>query len=307
MRIEIKEEAAAGHGLRSGRAFQQVTCFPSEDISRKLCWRTLIFPYLRGNASWSFGLVTALFYWLSTLELLGSIERFPLQPAADLSVPCPECSGLAQVTGWTLDTLLGSPLTLFWVALMAVGFVLLTDTHSRLYRAIAGPVHALFHIAAAFAVALGTITLVLAWTTPAWVGDLSIGGYVFALDGRLVLASLGIGVGGFVVGSYIMGLYLLVSLKLFGRHWNEAFSALAIPDWKHFLRLHIAENGDLTIYPVGIERVPRCWKPGDGSPELVPPTSEPVDLVLLEAPITLHAAETQTSRPTPAHSSPPPP
>ena len=285
----ITEEAAAEHGVQSGRAFRRVTCFPSEDVSRKLCWRTLIFPYLRGNASWSFGLVTALFYWLSTLALLANTERFPLQATPQLVAPCPGCSVLAQVTGWTLDTLLGSPLTLFWVVLMAVSFVLLTDTHSRLYRAIAGPIHALFHIAAAFAVAWGTITLVLAWTTPAWVRPLSIGGYVFALDGRLVLASLGIGVGGFVVGSFIMGLYLLVSLNLFGRHWNEAFSALAIPDWKHFLRLHIAENGDLTIYPIGIQRVPRRWEPGEAGPEFVSHPSEPVDPVLLEAPITLHA------------------
>jgi hypothetical protein len=298
----ITEEAAAEHGVQSGRAFRQVTCFPSEDVSRKLCWRTLIFPYLRGNASWSFGLVTGLFYWLSTLALLGNVARFPLQPSAHPLAPCPDCSVLAQVTGWTLDTLLGSPLTLFWVVLMAVGFVLLTDTHSRLYRGIAGPIHALFHIAAAFAVALGMITLVLAWTTPAWVRPLSIGGYVFALDGRLVLASLGIGVGGFVVGSFIMGLYLLVSLNLFGRHWNEAFSALAIPDWKHFLRLHIAENGDLTIYPIGIHRVPRRWEPGDAGPELVPHPSEPVDPVLLEAPITLHAPVAQMSKPTRAHS-----
>ena len=287
----ITEEAAAEHGVQSGRTFRQVTCFPSEDVSRKLCWHTLIFPYLRRNASWSFGLVTALFYWLSTLALLGgmwSTSRSSLRPT--LLAPCPECSVLAQVTGWTLDTLLGSPLTLFWVVLMAVGFVLLTDTHSRMYRAIAGPIHALFHIAVAFAVTLGMITLVLAWTTPAWVRLLSIGGYVFgALDGRLVLASLGIGVGGFVVGSFIMGLYLLVSLNLFGRHWNEAFSALAIPDWKHFLRLHIAENGDLTIYPIGIQRVPRRWGPGNAGPELVPHPSESVYPVLLEAPITLHA------------------
>ena len=78
----ITEEASAEHGVQSGRTFRQVTCFPSEDVSRKLCWRTLIFPYLRGNASWSFGLVTALFYWLSTLALLGNVERFPLQPSA---------------------------------------------------------------------------------------------------------------------------------------------------------------------------------------------------------------------------------
>jgi hypothetical protein len=86
-----------------------------------------------------------------------------------------------------------------------------------------------------------------------------------------------------------MGLYLLISLNVFGRHWNEAFSALAIPDWKHFLRLHIAANGDLTIYPIGISRVPRRWKKGDAGPELIPDDSSATEPALIEAPIILRA------------------
>jgi hypothetical protein len=77
----VTEEATDGHGVRSGRSFAQVTCFPSEQESRRLCWRTLVFPYLRGNASWSFGLVTAVLYWLGTLALLGRMDHFPLQPS----------------------------------------------------------------------------------------------------------------------------------------------------------------------------------------------------------------------------------
>ena len=54
-----------------------------------------------------------------------------------------------------------------------------------------------------------------------------------------------------------MGLYLFISLHFFGRHDNEAFSALKIEDYKSFLRLHIDKNGELTIYPIKIEKVPR--------------------------------------------------
>ena len=57
-----------------------------------------------------------------------------------------------------------------------------------------------------------------------------------------------------------MGTYLFVSLNIFGRHANEAFSSLSIPDWKNFLRIRITADGDLTIYPVGIPKVPRAWK-----------------------------------------------
>jgi hypothetical protein len=199
---------------------------------------------------------------------------------------------VGQVTGWVLDSILSSPLTLLWVLLMALGFVLLTDTHSRWYRGIAGPLHALTHVVAAFTVGFGAILLVLSLTSPAWIVPIHWGGYVFKPDLRLALTAVLIALGGFVVGSFVMGLYLLVSLNVFGRHWNEAFSALAIPDWKHFLRLHIDAQGDLTIYPIGIRRVPRHWKArqGEMGPELVPDQQrdpKATDPELLEAPIIL--------------------
>ena len=68
-----------------------------------------------------------------------------------------------------------------------------------------------------------------------------------------------IAVGGALVGALIWGIYLLVSLNVFGRHANEAFSALRIADYKNFLRLRIGADGQLSIYPVGMDRVPR-WK-----------------------------------------------
>ena len=65
---------------------------------------------------------------------------------------------------------------------------------------------------------------------------------------------------GWIVGSTILGVYLYLSLNVFGRHANEAFSSLAIPDFKNFLRMRIEDNGDLTIFPIGLRRVPRRWQ-----------------------------------------------
>ena len=62
-----------------------------------------------------------------------------------------------------------------------------------------------------------------------------------------------------------MGLYLLISLNGFKRHANETFSALAIQDWKNFLRLNIDSKGRLIIYPIGIRRVARKWKASQDS------------------------------------------
>ena len=73
----------------------------------------------------------------------------------------------------------------------------------------------------------------------------------------LALAAVsGLLVTGFLAGGVLMGVYLLVSLNVLGRHANEAFSALRVEDYKNFLRLHIRPDGKLEVYPVGIDKVP---------------------------------------------------
>jgi 3',5'-cyclic AMP phosphodiesterase CpdA len=59
-----------------------------------------------------------------------------------------------------------------------------------------------------------------------------------------------------VVSATVFGLYLAINLNWRGgRHWNEAFSALAVKDFKCFLRMKI-QGGKLHIYPVGLLEVP---------------------------------------------------
>ena len=65
---------------------------------------------------------------------------------------------------------------------------------------------------------------------------------------------------GAVVGSFILGVYLFVSIDVMGRHSNEAFSSLRIQDYKQWLRLRIDASGALTIYAIAIDRVPRRWR-----------------------------------------------
>ena len=96
---------------------------------------------------------------------------------------------------------------------------------------------------------------------------------------------------GALTGSMIMGLYLLISLNAFGRHSNEAFSSLRIEDYRNFLRFHIAMDGTLTIFPIGIERVPRKWKEAVGA-TVYEPQLEPDDVAataphLIEPPVVL--------------------
>ncbi len=88
-----------------------------------------------------------------------------------------------------------------------------------------------------------------------------------AADLWLVLAN---GAVAGLLSATIFGLYLLLSLQGFGRHWNEAFSSLRIEGWKCFLRLRIAADGTVTVFPVGLRRVPRT-PTGDAAPAPLAP------------------------------------
>ncbi len=242
----------------SGRVFQKRVAFPPEQVSRRLCWRNLIFPFLRGNKSWAFGFLTAGLYLLTTLAVVSDFKHIT-ETATDFR----SVVGLKNIIGTALHGVLNSPMTLFFVLLTVLGFVLFTDTHSKVYRWIMGAGHGLAHIFSAFGVALGSIYLVSylsASTSGSWVYSVTQGSHVFNFDLRVLLTVVLILIGGYLVGSFIQGSYLLISLNIFGRHFNESFSTIAVEDWKSFLKLKIDRAGDLTIYPVGIRRVPRKWK-----------------------------------------------
>lgn len=258
----------------SGRVFEKKAAFPPEEVSRRLCWRNLIFPFLKGNQSRAFGFLTAGLYLLITLAVVSDFRHIEETASGIRSVV-----GLKNIIGTTLHTVLNSPMTLFGALLTILGFVLFTDTHSRVHRWVMGSLHALTHILSAFTVALASIYFVISivsttsrWNNPPmkigslelnWVYLITQGEHTFNLDLRILLAVILILIGGYLVGSFIQGLYLLVSLNAFGRHFNESFSTIAVEDWKSFLKLKIDRLGDLTIYPIGIQRVPRRWKIND--------------------------------------------
>jgi len=83
-----------------------------------------------------------------------------------------------------------------------------------------------------------------------------------------------------------------------GFHGNEAYAPLHHQDLKNFLRFHFDDDGGLTVYPIGIDRVCRRWKfcPDDaeGEPWLAPVGSEP-EAHLIEAPVRFDGRTTMES------------
>jgi hypothetical protein len=99
---------------------------------------------------------------------------------------------------------------------------------------------------------------------------------------------------GALVGGSLWGLYWVLT-GLFARmHAEDAFAALRIQNYKNFLRLKF-ERDRLTIYPLGIDKVPGPdhWlnaprgggNPQPNNPKLV--AVKPIDVRLIEAPIVI--------------------
>lgn len=223
------KELADGYGLKKA--------FPPENVSKHLTWKNLGFLFLN---PW-FGYVTGLLYTLTCWSVMANIGGL----------------GIHQ---WQLAvkraiaTSIGNPTAVFWILLVWGGFLLFTDVHSPAYRIVAGTLHGFTHVLSTFFI--GWFATYVGVTLLHW---------PFKSPKQLLLAGAIIFVLGWIVGSIVMGVYLLISLNLFKRHANEAFSALASPDWKNFLRLRIDTNGGLTIFPIGIRKVARKWKASSGA------------------------------------------
>jgi len=251
-------------GLKPEQPYRLGCSYPEVETSRKLTRRNFLF--LATNI-W-FGFVAAVVYLFTCRAVPADIAKLGLRD-------------IGEVVDRVFCAVLCEPTALLWVVLVIAGVVLFTDTHSRRFRVVGGISHALAHLVAMVLVGWGSVWLVAHWQLPVVLHLLAIGALVFA--------------GGWIAGSLVIGVYLFVSLNKFGRHGNEAFSALAIPDWKNFLRLHIDHDGALRIYPIGIDRVARRWRSaptgvtGTTGPRLVPDDPAATLPRLIEPPIVIPA------------------
>ncbi|KAJ3670232.1 hypothetical protein LUZ60_010556 [Juncus effusus] len=62
------------------------------------------------------------------------------------------------------------------------------------------------------------------------------------------------------VVSLIFGSYLYICINWFHVHFDEAFSSLRIANYKAFTRFHIRKDGDLEVFTLAVDKVPKDWK-----------------------------------------------
>ena len=222
--------APATHQLNNG--FVQRAVYPDEKTSKRLSWRNFLFPAINPKSGWLYAFLYAMSAWFASASL----------DAADV-IDLPTALAAA------LNAAIRDPLNGMWLVSVVGGFIFFTDTHVRSWRILGGAFHAVVHLGAAFVV--GWLAL-----------QLTMGGFDLAYGSiaQLLLSGLFTFVLGGPVGAFILGAYLFVSIRIFGRHSNEAFSSLRIQDFKQWLRLRIDAAGVLTIHAIAIDRVPRRWR-----------------------------------------------
>ncbi|XAR61855.1 hypothetical protein NMG60_11016389 [Bertholletia excelsa] len=62
------------------------------------------------------------------------------------------------------------------------------------------------------------------------------------------------------VVSLVFGSYLYICINWLHLHFDEAFSSLRIANYKAFTRFHIKDNGDLEVFTLAVDKVPKEWK-----------------------------------------------
>ncbi|XP_059637902.1 uncharacterized protein LOC132279866 [Cornus florida] len=62
------------------------------------------------------------------------------------------------------------------------------------------------------------------------------------------------------VVSLVFGSYLYISINWLHLHFDEAFSSLRIANYKAFTRFHINRDGDLEVFTLAVDKVPKEWK-----------------------------------------------
>jgi hypothetical protein len=62
------------------------------------------------------------------------------------------------------------------------------------------------------------------------------------------------------IAGNVFGSWLALSLNVFNCQYDEGFSSLRMEHYKNFLKFNIDSNGDLEIFAIGLQRVPKHWK-----------------------------------------------
>ena len=258
--------------------YERKAVYPDARTSKRLRWRTLLAPLLNPSFVFFVGLLYLLFA-ISLADSLTARGQGLFATMHDIDFATVRESAITS----------GSTVVLF--VLLLTGFVVFADCKTSWGKFLAGAWHTILQLEGLITVAWlaaqwrrpSPETVLFTYRTPI----LELRVHMFAVVYAVTVLVLG-----GLVGSYIYALYLFVMQTLFKRHPTHSFSAFRWEHHRTFLRMHIDPRGVLTIYPIGVRRVPRRWRfvpEEDRTPwqRWVEPVDRPMEPFLVEPPIRL--------------------
>ncbi len=281
--------------------------FPSKTRSFWLTWRNIFFPIWNPT----FATLLGTFYWLMTwmysqtpiigrenCQIPGRPQNWPL--VEDILVYYRETcgvSGLGDIIGISIQAGVYQFLLGIFGLLLLLILIGYADSKRRWKKVLIGSLHWLIHLGAM----VGVYILINRFGYWSWLGDWTTQALGPLLGAWLGLVRAGVYmlqmiVGGGMVAGFVWGFYLFFCCAFGRRHWDEAFSALRLPDYKNFLRMKI-ERERLTIYPIGVTRVPTRieWRPGEGKDDGKMVPIRPMAPHLIDGPIEITVAKVKPS------------
>jgi len=309
---------------------QAPKCYPTKARSYLLSLRNVLFAFY--NPAFALGI--GILYWLVTWEFQTVVTRYGISGTKidDLGVGTPLLSVLPFMPLYLLQAIIASMALTAMLAGLYATLVWYVDATERpgvrryATKFFVGTAHFLAHLTAMFVLSLVVVGLNNRMTPaiekqvdalyatrgqqPQMVrevieesleplkrkpaaADAKTPSAVRQLVGFTSYPVLMISLGA-LVGGTLWGLYWVLTGLLARMHAEDAFAALRIQNFKNFLRLKF-EPDKLTIYPLGIDRVPGHddWlnaprgrdNPLPHNPKLI--AAKPIDVRLIENPIVI--------------------
>jgi hypothetical protein len=196
-----------------------------------------------------FFLIPAFLYLLTTWifgSTLKVVDLVGLVGTSDLS--------FGNVLSATVEASFKHPSDFIWLVLLYVLFVQFADLPSkpRWKRWGVPLVHLAAHLGVTFASAFFVLEMLLIFGgNPAYDGAWNF----FLVFGLQLL--VGLVIGG-VVGTSIVGLYLMAMMRFMGVHGPHAFSAVPNYSYRSWMRLRVEKGGVLHAAAFGIDELPKA-------------------------------------------------
>ncbi len=215
--------------------FELKECYPKMETSKKLS-NQIFFKFLPNN--------TSLGMFIATVYL---VLAWPMRAFLDSMIIQQQFNGFAD-SGLNFLTLLIS-------MGLITGFTLWARSRPGFGLTLAGITHGFFQVSILY----GGYVLVYFMMSYLWKSyDWEYGWFLFPIARDLVF---------FIFVSILSPLALSIALYIYLNYFNadqnDLFGSGSVADHKHLLRFKIEHNGQLTIYPIAIEKVASYSMPSD--------------------------------------------